>query len=144
MEKKILFADKPAMLRAQLIEDNCDEAEVVTYTSDFSEDDMDGMRKELGEIDIAIDDKDEAKKAYMDQLRDELKPLKERKKELLSDIKRGYQEITEKCFKFIDRDKGVIEIYNRQGELVKTRPIGAKEQQRTIMEEINHNTGTDD
>lgn len=144
MEKKILFADRPAMLRAQLIEDNCDEMEVVTYTSDFSDTDMDEMRKELGEIDIGINDKDEAKKAYMQQLRDELKPLKERKKELLSDIKRGYQEITEKCYKFIDRENGVIEIYNRQGELVKTRPIGAKEQQRTIMEEINHATGTDD
>ncbi len=144
MEKKILFADRPAMLRAQLIEDNCDEMEVVTYTSDFSDTGMDEMRKELGEIDIEINDKDEAKKAYMQQLRDELKPLKERKKELLSDIKRGYQEITEKCYKFIDRENGVIEIYNRQGELVKTRPIGAKEQQRTIMEEINHATGTDD
>ena len=144
MEKKILFADRPAMLRAQLIEDNCDEMEVVTYTSDFSDTGMDEMRKDLGEIDIEINDKDEAKKAYMQQLRDELKPLKERKKELLSDIKRGYQEITEKCYKFIDRENGVIEIYNRQGELVKTRPIGAKEQQRTIMEEINHATGTDD
>lgn len=132
MEKKIL--DKPALIRAQFIEDNCDETEVVTYTSDFSEVDMDEMRKELGEIDIEIDDKDEAKKAYMQQLRDELKPLKERKKELLSDIKRGYQEITEKCYKFIDRENGVIEIYNKQGELVKTRPIGAKEQQRTIFE----------
>lgn len=144
MDKKILFADKPVLLRAQFIEDNCDEIEVVTYTSDFSETDMDEMRKELGEIDIEIDDKDEAKKAYMQQLRDELKPLKERKKELLSDIKRGYQEITEKCYKFIDRDNGVIEIYNKQGELVKTRPIGAKEAQRTIIEEINHATGTDD
>lgn len=144
MEKKTLFADKPVLLRAQFIEDNCDEIEVVTYTSDFSDSDMDEMRKELGEIDIEIDDKDEAKKAYMQQLRDELKPLKERKKELLSDIKRGYQEITEKCYKFIDRDKGVIEIYNKQGVLVKTRPIGAKEQQRTIIEEINHATGTDD
>lgn len=144
MEKKILFADKPTLLRAQLLEDNCDEIEVCTYPSDFSEEDMSEMRKELGDIDIEIYEKDEAKKAYMQQLRDELKPLKTRKKELLGDIKRGYEEVTEKCYKFIDRENGVIELYNKQGELVKTRPIGAKEAQRTIIEKINHATGTFD
>lgn len=143
MEKEILFADKPAMLRRQLIEDNCDDVEVVTYTSDFSEEDMSEMRKELGDIDIDIYEKDEAKKAYIQQYRDELKPLKVRKKELLGDIKRGYQELTEKCFKFIDREAGVIKIYNSLGVLVKTKPIGAKEQQRTLMEEL-HRTGTED
>lgn len=144
MEKEILFADKPAILRKQFIEDNCDDIEVVTYTSDFSEDAMSEMRKELGDIDIEIYEKDEAKKAYMQQLRDELKPLKTRKKELLGDIKRGYEEVTEKCYKFIDRQAGTIKIYNSLGELVKVRPIGAKEQQISLMEQLNHATGTDD
>lgn len=143
MEKEILFADKPAVFRRQLIEDNCDDTEVVTYTSDFSEEDMSDMRKELGNIDIAIDEKDEAKKAYIQQLRDELKPLKTRKKELLGDIRRGYEEKTETCYKFIDREAGTIKIYNSIGELVKTRPVGAREQQRTIMEDL-HRTGTED
>lgn len=143
MEKEILFESQPTMLRRQLIEDNCDDVEVVTYTSDYSEDDMTKMRKELGDIDIDIYEKDEAKKAYVQQYRDEVKPLKARKKELLGEIKRGYQEITEKCFKFINREAGVIKIYNSLGVLVKTRPIGAKDQQRSIIEEL-HRTGTED
>lgn len=144
MEKETLFADKPAVLRAQLLEDNCDEIEVVTYTSDFSDEDMNEMRKELGDIDIEIDEKDEAKRQYVDQIKEELKPLKSRKKELLVDIKRGFQEVTEKCYKFIDRPSGQIKLYNSRGELVKVRPIGAKEQQRTIIEELKNLTGTND
>lgn len=73
----------------------------------------------------------------MTQFKNEMKPLKTRKKELLGEIRRGFEERTENCYKFIDRDEGVIKLYNSFGQLVKTRPIGAKESQRSIIEEIH-------
>lgn len=44
---------------------------------------LETMRKELSDICMEIDERMEAKKAYNRQLKDQLKPLKDRKKQLL-------------------------------------------------------------
>lgn len=144
MNDEILFPEQPEMFRRQMLADNCDETENITFTLDFSDEEMAEMRKELGELDIHIDEMDEARKAYIQQIKDELKPIKQRKKELIGDIRRGFQEVSENCFKFICREEGVIKYYRANGHLIKTRPIGAKDQQRTIIEELRDKTGTFD
>lgn len=62
MEKEILFADKSPLLRKQLLEDNCDEMENTTYTVDYSEEQMSDMRRELSDLAIDMDEKNEARK----------------------------------------------------------------------------------
>lgn len=49
---------------------------------------LESMRKELSEICIEIEEHLEAKKAYIKQLNDKLKPLKDRKKKILSNMRR--------------------------------------------------------
>lgn len=100
---KELFKDKNPLLRRQMLEDNCAAVERITYTSPFSEEEMGERKTELANIDLDMAALEEEKKAFMQAYKDKLKPKKERKKTLLTDIKRGYEEITDECFKFMDR-----------------------------------------
>lgn len=101
---KELFKDKNPLLRRQMLEDNCAAVERITYTSPFSEEEMGERKTELANIDLDMAALEEEKKAFMQAYKDKLKPKKERKKTLLTDIKRGYEEITDECFKFMDRN----------------------------------------
>ncbi len=132
---KELFKDKNPLLRRQILEDNCAAVERITYTSPFSEEEMGERKTELAAL-------EEEKKAFMQAYKDKLKPKKERKKTLLTDIKRGYEEITDECFKFMDRSTRTTGYYNGNGDLVKERPMEAQEMQKTVFEDIE-STGTE-
>ena len=88
---KELFKDKNPLLRRQMLEDNCAAVERITYTSPFSEEEMGERKTELANIDLDMAALEEEKKAFMQAYKDKLKPKKERKKTLLTDIKRGYE-----------------------------------------------------
>ena len=85
---KELFKDKNPLLRRQMLEDNCAAVERITYTSPFSEEEMGERKTELANIDLDMAALEEEKKAFMQAYKDKLKPKKERKKTLLTDIKR--------------------------------------------------------
>ena len=132
---KELFKDKNPLLRRQMLEDNCAAVERITYTSPFSEEEMGERKTELANIDLDMAALEEEKKAFMQAYKDKLKPKKERKKTLLTDIKRGYEEIT-------DRSTRTTGYYNGNGDLVKERPMEAQEMQKTVFEDIE-STGTE-
>lgn len=98
--------------------------------------------KRSWQIDLDMAALEEEKKAFMQAYKDKLKPKKERKKTLLTDIKRGYEEITDECFKFMDRSTRTTGYYNGNGDLVKERPMEAQEMQKTVFEDIE-STGTE-
>lgn len=139
---KELFKDKNPLLRRQMLEDNCAAVERITYTSPFSKEEMGERKTELANIDLDMAALEEEKKAFMQAYKDKLKPKKERKKTLLTDIKRGYEEITDECFKFMDRSTRTTGYYNGNGDLVKERPMEAQEMQKTVFEDIE-STGTE-
>ena len=139
---KELFKDKNPLLRRQMLEDNCAAVERITYTSPFSEEEMGERKTELANIDLDMAALEEEKKAFMQAYKDKLKPKKERKKTLLTDIKRGYEEITDECFKFMERSTRTTGYYNGNGDLVKERPMEAQEMQKTVFEDIE-STGTE-
>ena len=96
----------------------------------------------MANIDLDMAALEEEKKAFMQAYKDKLKPKKERKKTLLTDIKRGYEEITDECFKFMERSTRTTGYYNGNGDLVKERPMEAQEMQKTVFEDIE-STGTE-
>lgn len=134
---KELFKDKNPLLRRQMLEDNCAAVERITYTSPFSEEEMGERKTELANIDLDMAALEEEKKAFMQAYKDKLKPKKERKKTLLTDIKRGYEEITDECFKFMERSTRTTGYYNGNGDLVKERPMEAQEMQKLYSRTLN-------
>lgn len=141
MLKKELFKDEAPLKRRQILEDNCVEPEKITYPSQFTEEEMGERKTELANIDLDIQSMDDEKKAFMQLHKDRMKPLNERKKSLLKDLKRGYEEVTDTCYKFIDDETNTIGYYNGNGDLVKEQPCG-KHCQKSMFEDMS-STGTE-
>ena len=83
------------------------------------------------------------KKEAMEAFKAELKPLNEKKQELLENIKKGSEYVeNEECVKILYHEEKMAGYYNKLGELVYSRPIMPQEMQRTIFN-INRKTGTE-
>ena len=62
-----------------------------------------------------------------------LKPLKEARANMVSNIKAKAEYVTEPCYRFTDREAEVTEYYNGNGDLVEMRPATAEELQPTLF-----------
>ncbi len=139
---KELFKDKGAVIRRQMLEDNCAAVEKITYQYQFSDEEMEARKTSLANLDIEISELEAEKKAMQDRIKEKMKPITKNRSRLIDDIKRKYEDVTDECFKFLDRDKGMAYYYNGNGDCVQIRPVGKQELQKTIYEETAA-TGTD-
>lgn len=143
MDKFLGQEYKDENARKEFLEANSDAIEEVSYTRRFSKDEMSAHRVLYCEASEKIEDLNEAKKEYLSQLKEDLKPLAKERKEILTKIKNKSEQVTEKCFKIVDHQNKETGYYNSLGELVYSRPIMPDEMQKTIFT-INKATGTDD
>jgi hypothetical protein len=138
--KQQLFGDVHESERSQLLRDNCDRLEAVTYMKPFGSNDLDQFKDELSSIAIEISKIEEDKKAAAESYNAELKPLKAEYKRLLTDIRLKSTEVKEDCFVMVDHENKMVGYYNAKGHLVQSRPARAQELQSTIFS-VNR-TGT--
>lgn len=128
--------------RKQFLEDNCDAVEKVTYSRQFSPEELALQREMLTDSSIKIADIEEEKKGVMDGFKERLKPLQEQKEQAIKALRDKSQTVTEDCYKFLDEETKMVGFYNKEGNLVNSRPAFQKELQRTIQMELRK-TGTE-
>ena len=119
--------------RKRFLLDNSDEVVVMDYHKMFNSDELTKKKTLLSEICIKINDIEEAKKAAMESFKEEMKPLKDERQELLKDIKSKGQLVSEKCYKFIEQDDKMACFSNAEGILVSSPPATKDELQPTIF-----------
>ena len=129
--------------REQFLEDNCDAVEEVTYSRAFEPEELALKREQLTDASIKIADIEEEKKEVMDGFKERLKPLQEQKSEAIKSLRDKSQTVTEKCYKFLDEETKMVGFYNKEGNLVSSRPAFQRELQKTIQMDIRKN-GTSD
>ena len=127
--------------RAQFLEDNCDAVEDVTYSRAFAPEELALRREQLTDVSIEIADIEDEKKKVMDEFKKQLEPLNEVKKGVIKALREKSQTVTEKCYKFIDEESRMVGFYNKEGNLVNSRPAFQKELEKTIYMELRK-TGT--
>ncbi len=125
--------------RASFLEDNCDAVEEVTYSRAFEPEELALKREQLTDASIKIADIEEEKKEVMDGFKERLKPLQEQKSEAIKSLRDKSQTVTEKCYKFLDEETKMVGFYNKEGNLVSSRPAFQKELQKTILMDIRKN-----
>ena len=125
--------------RAGFLEDNCDAVEQVTYSRAFEPEELALKREQLTDASIRIADIEEEKKDAMDDFKERLKPLQEQKNEAIEALRNKSQTVTEKCYKFLDEETKMVGFYNKEGNLVSSRPAFQKELQKTIQMDIRKN-----
>lgn len=125
--------------RASFLEDNCDAVEEVTYSRAFEPEELALKREQLTDASIKIADIEEEKKEVMDGFKERLKPLQEQKADAIKALRDKSQTVTEKCYKFLDEETKMVGFYNKEGNLVSSRPAFQKELQKTIQMYIRKN-----
>lgn len=140
MLERTQCAGIPAHERAQVLADNCDSIEEVSYSKSFSSDELTEKRVELEHVSVKIDDLEEAKKDYLDAIKTEMKPLLEGKKQVIKELKEKAATVRENCYRFLDEETRMVGFYNAEGLLVYSRPATVAELQKTIQMEVR--TGT--
>lgn len=134
MDKFLFMEYAEGEARVNALDANSDAIEEITYTRRFTPDELADMRSRLADNSIEESDIEARKKEEMDRFKDQLKPIQKAKTTLLSKLKTKTEQVTESCFKMINRDERLVGYYNSDGELVSARPLNAQEMQKTIFE----------
>lgn len=127
------FTDPEA--RRQFLLDNADSVVEMDYHKQFDADELAKKKTVLSEVCISINDIEEDIKDYRAKANEKLNPLKESRKQLLTDIKSKGRMVKEKCYCFIEHEEKMACFYNGEGVLVSSRPATRDElKQPTIFQ----------
>lgn len=141
MLEKQLGVNIPAGLaRAQFLSDNCHEIENVGYVREFAPEEMEAMKDNLADTSITVNDLEIEKKEKVKEITDKIKPLKNRLKGLLTNIRERSEFVKEDCYKFIDHEENQVGYYNSDGLLISTRRAKPEERQTKMF--VLDKTGT--
>lgn len=128
--------------RRQFLADNADAVEKKEYMRHFTPEELLKKKEGLSETCISINDIEEELKDIKKEYAEKLKPLIERKKRVLGELKKKAELVEEDCYKFIDTDTREVGYYNQNGDLIESRPAYSEELQTTMFQVIRK-TGTD-
>lgn len=140
--EKSLGKDMPPVQRLAFLKDNCDKIEEKGYMKRLSAEEIQEHKEELSERSITINDIESEMSETVKVFKTQLKPLKERRKAILKDLKQKARYEKELCYKFIDTAERTVTYYNGEGDLVDFRPANGDELQSTIFMD-SRKTGTD-
>lgn len=141
MESRLFEKYKGAEL-SEMLDSNADEVVEMEYTEFLSEEELAERKNLLAQRSIEESRLMDEKKAFNDEIKARIKPIKEEKDMILTEIKHGSRSLFGKCYKMVDHSKKEVGYYNGRGQLVYSRPAQANESQLTIMS-INRE-GTND
>lgn len=134
MSKKTIGKDIANLIqREQFIKDNADGMENKGYMKPYTPEELQGHKEELANVSIEIAEIEAELKRVQAEYKGKLKPLKEGRAKMVSNIKAKAEYVVEPCYRMTDQQKKVTEFYNREGDLVEERPATANELQPTLF-----------
>ena len=129
--------------REQFLKDNCDACETKGYMKPYTPEELQGHKERLANVSIEITEIEAEKKQVDAGFKGRLKPLKESRAIMVSNIKSKAEYVNEICYRFTDQDTKETGYYNKEGVLIECRPATADELQTTIFSVVRK-TGTND
>lgn len=141
MERQ-LGQDLIPSMRESFLKDNCDACEQKGYMRQYTPEELQGHKEKLANLSIEISEIEAEKKISDAAYKGRLKPLKESRAQMVSNIKSKSEYVNEICYRFTDQDTKETGYYNKEGHLIESRPATADELQTTLFQVIRK-TGTD-
>ena len=131
--------------RESFLKDNCDKVEKKGYMKPYTPEELQGHKEKLANVSIEIAEIEAEMKQVQAEYKGRLKPLKETRANMVSNIKAKAEYVTEPCYRFTDREEKQTGYYNANGDLVELRPATAEELQPTLFMNPNfiNNTAKD-
>ena len=143
MVKKELGKDYSLEEREQFLSNTCDGTEDVSYSRVFTPEELAKQRELLTDASIKLADIDEEKKKSMDEFKEKAKPYIEQRTNAINNLRTKSETVTEKCYKYFDEETNMVGFYNKEGNLVNSRPAFPNEMQKTIFQSLRKE-GTND
>lgn len=111
MLDKELGKEYPIERRAAFLNDNCDATQEMTYTRQLTSEELAECREQLSVASIKLAD-----------IAEEAKPYEEIRSKQIKKLKHKSEVVTDLCYKFIDEDTRMVGFYNKEGDLIDSRP----------------------
>ena len=143
MERELGQDIKNPIQREAFLKDNCDACEQKGYMKPYTPEELQGHKEKLANVSIAIAEIEAEKKQVEADFKGRLKPLKESRAIMVSNIKSKAEYVNEVCYRFTDQETKETGYYNKDGILVECRPATADELQPNIFSMVRK-TGTND
>jgi hypothetical protein len=137
---KIFEEQIPIAQRSQLLKDNADGVEVISYMKQYSPEQILEMKERLANVSIDIADIEDSKKDIMKEFKAQLEPLNEEKSLILKGIKEKAEFVKEECYKITSQEERMTGFYNSEGILVSARPATSDELSGTIFMTLREGT----
>ncbi len=131
--KHLFTEDMSPQQRRQILADNCDGVEEMTYTRQLSPEEMAVAREELSENRISTQLLDEEKKSVLKEFKMREAPLKDSYKEIMGKLRTRVEEKTGNVYKFANHDTSMMEFYDEAGEMVFSRRLRPEEKQARLF-----------
>jgi hypothetical protein len=119
--------------RLRLLRDNCDRLEHEDYSRELTQHEMDQRREMLADNCIAINGHEGELKEIKDEFKRKIDPLKQHNVTLLQEIKTGRVEEQGDLFYIADHENGMMEVFDKNGELVRSRRLTPDEKQGRLF-----------
>lgn len=120
--------DVPERLR--ILRDNCDSHEETSYMRDLSEDEMDAKRELHTDNCIKVEDAETILEEAKERCKAITKPLNKVNSVLISELKHRKTQVKGMLFNIADPDSGMMETYDEEGSLIKTRRLSPEEKSK--------------
>lgn len=143
MERELGQDIKNPIQREAFLKDNCDACEQKGYMKPYTPEELQGHKEKLANVSIEIAEIEAEKKQVEADFKGRLKPLKESRAIMVSNIKSKAEYVNEVCYRFTDQETKETGYYNKDGILVECRPATADELQPNIFSVVRK-TGTND
>ena len=143
MIKKELAKEKSLEERAEFLSNTCDGTEEVSYSRVFTPGELAKQRELLTDASIKLADIEDEKKKVMDEFKEKAKPLVAQRQQSIQNLRTKSETVTELCYKFLDEETKMVGFYNKEGNLVSSRPAFPNEMQKTIFKELQREGTTD-
>jgi hypothetical protein len=134
MEKQTYLKSLGPIERLSALRSNAYSTKTEVVTRYYSDDELIDMKSRLSEVSIAHHDLQEQKKAENEKINAQIKLAAGEIKTILTDLKKKQYENTEEVFEIEGNEDGVMEIYDRDANLLYTRKMRPDERQVKIKE----------
>ena len=129
--------------REEFLRNTCDGTEEVSYSRVFSPEELAKQRELLTDASIRLADIEEEKKQAMADFKEQAKPYAEQRAKAIQNLRTKAETVTEVCYKYFDEETNMVGFYNREGNLVSSRPAFPDEMQKTMFQ-VLRKEGTND
>lgn len=120
--------------REEFLRNTCDGTEEVSYSRVFSPEELAKQRELLTDASIRLADIEEEKKQAMADFKEQAKPYAEQRAKAIQNLRTKAETVTEVCYKYFDEGTNMVGFYNREGNLVSSRPAFPNEMQKTMFQ----------